>query len=1122
MTPPTASTELPSRLGPYTLGPVVGMGPAAVVVRARDTRFDADVAIKVLRNPNPDIGEAFLREGQVLRRVTHPALVAVHDMGQAPDGRPYLVMDLARDSLTDRLRTTASRADAATLLAVIGALADGLGALHEVGIIHGDVAPTNLLLMAEAWAAEEFATGAILAEDERIVLGDLGLSGDAPRSPGFQAPEQSSGAGRIDARADVYSATAVLWSLITGRTPPPSEAVPLEVASVPAEWRALLRTGMATDPESRFPDMASWARAARDVLGAEGAQAPTPNHTATAATPPYKGLATLQPEDTGLFFGRAGEVDTLVARLAQYPVLVVTGASGCGKSSLVRAGLLPWLRAASGPGGADHTTCLLTPGERPLRALIDALGGPDVIGLTSLALHAEPAAVLEVSTGPLLIVVDQFEELFTLCTDPEERAAFLDVLTALTIGAEPRARVVLTVRADFYAACATHPWLAAAANTNQLLVEPMSRLALRQAVEGPAQQVGLTLADGLTERLLADTGDHPTALPLLAYALARTWAQGSGDVRTVADYEATGGVAGAVQTAAEELWAALDAPGQTHVRRLMLRMVQPGDATPDTRRVVDWADLTRPQRELLGPFIEVGLLTLDPDGVRFAHDIVLSAWPRLAGWLVESREELRVSRHMEQAAVEWERSGRRPDLLLTGVALAAAIDWRDRQRGDIAYQVAMFLTEAESEALKASDADRLAERRELTRRRRVMVGLSAATVVAVLVAAGTGTALLRSDSDDSPVLAGAVPTDVQSFAAPAVPGEGDPYRAAVAAIAGLTDGTAPASARASLIRARLALAADRLAPFGTPPLTQLTDVAGGPNALALTADGAILAVGLGGDGVRLIDPATGADRGTLRAQGTSVTSLAFLGDRLVTGDDTGGLRVWSATEGSADAVAADAHRGAVQAITVIGDRVLSAGSDGVLRLWSADLSRQQEMQLDGGFVDVAANADGTTVVAIGRNGQILRWTPDAGSTEVIATLDGARSVALSGDILVAGHSEGRLTAWTLQSGGSQLRWERAEPADGTPDVTFAGPDALVAAGDDGHLRFRDPATGDILGGPLPTTGQELRRVVVGPDATVWAVGRDGKVYRSDVLVPDAACRALGPEVSAAESRCQRS
>lgn len=1112
MTPPSASTELPPRLGPYLLGPVVGTGRAAVVVRARDTRFDADVAIKVRHHADAATGEAFLREGQVLRRVTHPALVAVHEVGQAPDGRPYLVMDLARDSLTDRLRTHRARVDAGTLLAVISALADGLGALHAIGIAHGDVTPSNLLLMGEAWAADEVRTGTVLAADERIVLADLGLAGES-RRPGFRAPEQLLDGARADARADVYAATAVLWSLVTGRTPPPADAVGLEVASVPAEWRELIRTGMAADPASRFPDIDAWARAARDVLGADTQDAAeVGTRTATGATTPYKGLATLQPEDTGLFFGRSPEVDTLVARLAQYPVLVVTGASGSGKSSLVRAGLLPWLRAAGGSGEQDATTCLLTPGERPLRALTATLDPAGSTGLTAEALRAEPAAVLEVPTGPLILVVDQFEELFTLCGDREERAAFLDVLTALTIGDEPRARVVLTVRADFYAACATHPWIAAAANTNQVLVEPMSRVALRQVIEGPAAQVGLRLADGLPERMLAEAGDRPAALPLLAYALARTWARHTGDRMTVSDYVAVGGVAGAVSSAAEELWGALDAAAQTQVRRLMLRMVQPGDATPDVPRTVDWADLSRPARDLLAPFVEAGLLTLDIDGVRFAHDAVLGAWPRLAGWLVESREEVRVSRHMERAAEEWERSGRRGELLLHGVALAAALDWRTRQQGDIPYQVAMFLTEAESVALAAADAEHAAARRERARRRRMVVGLSAAAAVALVGTAAASTELIRENGDAQPVVAAGAPPPDQTPDARIDP-LGDPMRATAAALRALTDPTAPTDARAALIRARLALAADRMEPSGSSVMTRLAALDSAPIALAVNADASVLAVGLGGDGVRLIETATGAERGTLRAQGTVVSAVAFLGERFVTGDEAGGLRIWSPDGSGTTAVRTDAHSGPITTITTVGDRVLSAGADGLLRLWSSDLTQtQHEVRLDGEPTAISADPDSGTVAALVRDDQVIRWTPATGAIEVVATLDGARSVALNGDTLAVGHGTGQVTAWTLLAeGGSRLRWEHGGALGDGPAVAFATPEVLVAADyDGGRLRFRDVSTGDVLGAALPATGKGQRRVVTGPDGTAWAVDREGTVWRSDVLAPQAACRALEP------------
>jgi hypothetical protein len=441
---------------------------------------------------------------------------------------------------------------------------------------------------------------------------------------------------------------------------------------------------------------------------------------------PYKGLARYEHSDAWLFYGREAVVARLCARLVDTPFVAVVGPSGAGKSSLVRAGLLPALAAGVLPGLADAAQHLLAPGA-PL---------PELDGLA-------------------IVVVDQFEEIFSTINDDIDdiaRERYLDGLTALA--SRPDTRTVIVLRGDFVGACAVHARLAQLLGDGTILLGPMRPEEIRRAVEQPARRVGLHVEPALADAIMSDMRDAPGALPLMSTALVEVWQARSGNALTAAAYHRVGGVAGALARLGEAALASLDEPARSAARHILLRLADTGEGGALVRRRVPRRELgddpqtARALTELVGR----RLLTASDTGIELTHEALLTHWPRLAGWLAEDEQGRALRRHLAPAAAEWEATGRPDAELYQGARLASALDCAG-ERGDRLTE----LTDVERDFLAASRdyTDReLAEEttradRQARARRRLVAALAAAVSLLVVAAGATWLAVSRARAAQS-------------------------------------------------------------------------------------------------------------------------------------------------------------------------------------------------------------------------------------------------------------------------------------------------------------------------------------------------------------------------------------
>lgn len=449
------------------------------------------------------------------------------------------------------------------------------------------------------------------------------------------------------------------------------------------------------------------------------------------AEPPYPGLRSFQPEDAARFFGREALVNDLTRRVNERRFLGVFGASGTGKSSLLRAGLLATF---SGP------SLLVTPGRRPSEECAVAFAG--AIGATAPVLRQELLAdpshlhlvVRQVAgDADLLLVVDQFEEVFSVCDDPIERSWFVSALVAAAYAESSRIRVVLGVRADFYAHCGRYPELVDALTDAQMLVGSMSADQLREAATRPATSSGYTMETALVARLVADTAGQPAVLPLLSHALLETWRRRQGMALTLAGYERAGGIEQALTNCAERVHDELDAAGRSVLRWVFVRLTALGDGTEDTKRRATRHELGdgHDTRDVLARLADARLITVGDNSVEVAHEALIRHWPRLREWLSEDRDGLRIHRQLTFAAQEWQSLERDADAVYRGTRLTVATAWAAGNE-----QALNPLEHAFLDAGRAREIDERTNVRRQTRRVRRYVQALVALLAVVLTATG--------------------------------------------------------------------------------------------------------------------------------------------------------------------------------------------------------------------------------------------------------------------------------------------------------------------------------------------------------------------------------------------------
>jgi len=1136
----------------YEIQECIGEGGFGAVYRAYQSIVKREVAIKVILPEfanQPDFIRRFEFEAQLIARLEHPHIVPLYDYWRESD-HAYLVMRALSSNLGAQLEKGPwSVEDTGRLLDQIAA---ALTVAHRHGVIHRDIKPDNILLDEDQNAyLADFGIATTYDQDARPVTENFGLG-----SVAYIAPEQLVGK-PVTAQSDLFSLGILIFQMLTNKLPfaeattlvdlidrqldTPLPPLSTYRADLPESINAVIQRATDKNPGQRYPDAMSMAAAFRQAIS--GISTPPVSVSAPPAQPinPYKGLRAFEEADAVDFFGRTTLIERLVKRLNEPEdgghFLAVIGPSGSGKSSVIHAGLLTALRRNE--RSAKWFRAEMVPGPQPLKNLEAAILGVAVNPPNDLLTQFQSsdfsfARVIESVIPPdidLLLVIDQFEEIFTLVSDELERVHFLNCLVNAVTNRNGRLHLVIALRADFVDRPLHYAAFGELIHRHNEFVLPLSPEELEQVIVGPAEHAGIRVEPELKRAIVDEVAEQSGALPLLQYALTELFEHQDSGVLTLGQYREMGGVMGILARQAEDLYIDLDEASQKTVQQLFLRLVASGEGMEDTRRRVGRAELAslgvehRRLDYVLEMFSRRRLLTFDNDiatrrpTVEIAHEALIRTWPRLQEWLNATRDEARIQRRLIAAASEWNNAKRDPSFLADGARLDQYETWLQQTTLAVGEEEAEFVRASARQRHVRQVEEQARKARELRMARlaanfqRITLGLAVVGVLALVAVVALGIQGSHTAAEMSRMnrLVATAQTNLATLGLAAEANKilisegGNVELATLLSIRALKIAYLPEAD--SLLRQAI----ERN--YTTQVYAEHT---GSVYAVAYSPDGNY-AVSGGTDKVaRLWDIQTGKTIQIFKGHYEAITSVAFSADGkyVLTGSSDTTARLWDIKTGQT--VRVFGRRivpvftlGSYSAINSVaistdGNYVVTSGRDTQVRLWDVKTAQIiRSFEHTSGVFGVAFSPDGNYIVAGTTDKYAAIW--DLRTGKQIQTLKGHTSaiwsVAFSPDskTVITGSGDNTARLWDVQT-GQIIHVFKGHLSDVTAVQIAPSGKYAATTSTDGTARIWDIQTGEVQRILSGHTGS-LWSAAFSPDSTALLTGSDDHTVRQwDVRV----------------------